>query len=122
RGAAELAAELLAESLGNRDPVPPAPTAMGVATGETQSVIQFGVGMSAHRAEEPLPRGGAAITEGGRVSFGTYFNAFPASYWRRWTTVDSVTLRIRLAGGSKVGVDRGTARGFSPPVESIHAQ
>ena len=31
RGAAELAAELLAESLGNRDPVPPAPTAMGVA-------------------------------------------------------------------------------------------
>ena len=27
RGAAELAAELLAESLGNRDPAPPAPTA-----------------------------------------------------------------------------------------------
>src|SRR5881394_3104863 len=44
RGAAELAAELLAESLGNRDPVPPSPTAIGVATGETQSVIRFGVG------------------------------------------------------------------------------
>ena len=68
RGAAELAAELLAESLGNRDPVPPAPTAMGVATGETQSVIRFGVGLPAHPAEEILPRRSAAISEGGRVS------------------------------------------------------
>src|SRR5204863_7993921 len=69
RGAAELAAELLAESLGNNDPVPPAPTAMGVATGETQSVIRFGVGLPAHPGEEILPRRSAAIAEGGRVSF-----------------------------------------------------
>ena len=55
RGAAELAAELLAESLGNRDPVPPAPTAMGVATGETQSVIRFGVGLPAHRRRRSCP-------------------------------------------------------------------
>ena len=64
----------------------------------TQSVIRFGVGAAAYPAEEILPRRSAAISEGGRVSFGTYFNAFPASYWRRWTTVDSVTLRIRVAG------------------------
>src|SRR5262245_1206573 len=25
-----------------------------------------------------------------RMTFGTYFNAFPASYWRRWTDVESV--------------------------------
>src|SRR5579871_2230028 len=98
RGAAELAAELLAESLGNRDPVPPAPTAMGVATGETQSVIRFGVGLPAHPAEEILPRRSAAIDAGGRVSFGTYFNAFPASYWRRWTTVDPDPQRHRVHG------------------------
>ena len=24
------------------------------------------------------------------VSFATYFNAFPASYWRRWTTLEAV--------------------------------
>ena len=28
---------------------------------------------------------------GERLSFGTYFNAFPASYWRRWTVVTEVT-------------------------------
>src|SRR5579863_8311526 len=77
RGAAELAAELLAESLGNRDPVPPAPTAMGVAIEDPQSVIRFGVGLPAHPAEEVLPRRSAAISAGGRVSFATYFNAFP---------------------------------------------
>jgi galactofuranosylgalactofuranosylrhamnosyl-N-acetylglucosaminyl-diphospho-decaprenol beta-1,5/1,6-galactofuranosyltransferase len=122
RGAAELAAELLAESLGNRDPVPPAPTAMGVATGETQSVIRFGVGLPAHPAEEILPRRSAAISEGGRVSFATYFNAFPASYWRRWTTLDSVTLRIRVAGECTIILYRSAAKGHSFPVETIHVE
>jgi galactofuranosylgalactofuranosylrhamnosyl-N-acetylglucosaminyl-diphospho-decaprenol beta-1,5/1,6-galactofuranosyltransferase len=119
RGAAELAAELLAESLGNRDPVPPAPTAMGVATGETQSVIQFGATLPGHPWEEILPRRSATIDAGGRVSFGTYFNAFPASYWRRWTTVDSVTLRLRVAGECMIVVYRSAAKGHSFPVETI---
>src|SRR5215475_13411575 len=122
RGAAELAAELLAESLGNRDPVPPAPTAIGVATGETQSVIRFGVGLPADAAEEILPRRSAAISEGGRVSFATYFNAFPASYWRRWTTLDSVTLRIRVAGECTIILYRSAAKGHSFPVETIYVE
>ena len=119
RGAAELAAELLAESLGNRDPVPPAPTAMGVASGETQSVIRFGADLPGHPWEEILPRRGATITAGGRVSFGTYFNAFPASYWRRWTSVDSVTLRLRIAGECTIILYRSAAKGHSFPVETI---
>src|ERR1700744_3101301 len=32
------------------------------------------------------------------VSFATYFNAFPASYWRRWSTCSSVVLRAELTG------------------------
>ena len=28
------------------------------------------------------------------VSFATYFNAFPASYWRRWSICKSVVLRV----------------------------
>src|SRR3984893_14711137 len=32
------------------------------------------------------------------VSFATYFNAFPASSWRRWTTGTSVVLRTELIG------------------------
>ncbi|WP_051706818.1 glycosyltransferase [Nocardioides aequoreus] len=46
-----------------------------------------------------------------RVTLGTYFNAFPASYWRRWTDVDSVRLRLRVRGTGNVVIYRSTARG-----------
>src|SRR5882672_5712285 len=29
------------------------------------------------------------VAPSSEVSFASYFNAFPASYWRRWTTLDS---------------------------------
>src|SRR5690606_2445130 len=44
-------------------------------------------------------------------SFGTYFNAFPAGYWRRWTAVRSLRLRIRTSGAGHLVVMRSTARG-----------
>src|SRR5271157_4512031 len=50
------------------------------------------------------------------VSFATYFNAFPASYWRRWTTLESVTLRIRVAGECTIILYRSAAKGHSFPV------
>ena len=54
------------------------------------------------------------IPQGQRLSFGTYFNAFPASYWRRWTVVSEVTLTIRLRGrGATVTVYRSMANGRS---------
>ena len=34
------------------------------------------------------------------VSFATYFNAFPASYWRRWTSVDAVTIPLAIKSRS----------------------
>ena len=34
------------------------------------------------------------VRSGERLSFGTYFNAFPASYWRRWTVVSDVRLPV----------------------------
>jgi galactofuranosylgalactofuranosylrhamnosyl-N-acetylglucosaminyl-diphospho-decaprenol beta-1,5/1,6-galactofuranosyltransferase len=45
------------------------------------------------------------------VSFATYFNAFPASYWRRWSTVESVVLRVELTGSARVDVYRSKATG-----------
>ena len=45
------------------------------------------------------------------VSFATYFNAFPASYWRRWTTCTSVVLRTELTGRGRVDVYRTKATG-----------
>src|ERR1700753_1552863 len=45
------------------------------------------------------------------VSFATYFNAFPASYWRRWTTCTSVGLRAELSGAGRIDVYRTQAPG-----------
>jgi galactofuranosylgalactofuranosylrhamnosyl-N-acetylglucosaminyl-diphospho-decaprenol beta-1,5/1,6-galactofuranosyltransferase len=45
------------------------------------------------------------------VSFATYFNAFPASYWRRWSTLESVVLRVEITGSARVDVYRSKATG-----------
>jgi galactofuranosylgalactofuranosylrhamnosyl-N-acetylglucosaminyl-diphospho-decaprenol beta-1,5/1,6-galactofuranosyltransferase len=44
-----------------------------------------------------------------RVSFASYFNAFPASYWKRWTRVEHVTLQLRARGAGRVEVYRSTS-------------
>src|SRR6516225_4437919 len=51
------------------------------------------------------------------VSFSTYFNAFPASYWRRWSTLTSVVLRAELTGTGRVDVYRTKASGARILVE-----
>ena len=59
------------------------------------------------------------ILSGQRLSFGTYFNAFPASYWRRWSIVEDVTLHLTLRGqGATATVYRSTANGRSQRVDS----
>jgi len=121
RGAAELAAEIATEQLTGRKAAGAGSVPVAnAAVGEAQSVIRFGADVPGYLAESAGPRRSAVISEGRRVSFATYFNAFPASYWRRWSTLDSVTLRIRLAGESTIVLYRSTARGFSYPVETIN--
>jgi galactofuranosylgalactofuranosylrhamnosyl-N-acetylglucosaminyl-diphospho-decaprenol beta-1,5/1,6-galactofuranosyltransferase len=51
------------------------------------------------------------------VSFATYFNAFPASYWRRWTTCTSAVLRAELTGAGRVDLYRTKATGARIYVE-----
>ncbi len=59
------------------------------------------------------------IEDGERISTGTYFNGFAASYWRRWTVVTEVTLDITLTGpGATVTVYRSMANGRSQRVDS----
>ncbi|MFE7631208.1 glycosyltransferase [Kocuria sp. NPDC057446] len=53
------------------------------------------------------------------VSFATYFNAFPASYWRHNTHLREVVLRVRTTGLGSVNVHSSNARGESVPV-SVH--
>ncbi|MDQ0755754.1 hypothetical protein QFZ61_001741 [Arthrobacter sp. B3I4] len=54
-----------------------------------------------------------------RVSFGTYFNAFPASYWRAHTDVAAVRLTVAVDAPATVVISRSTSRGTSNRVESI---
>nr|WP_277350848.1 glycosyltransferase [Rhodococcus sp. HNM0569] len=58
-----------------------------------------------------LSRTSVAIGAESEASFCTYFNAFPASYWRRWTTLDSVVLRLSMSGHCRVDVYRSKADG-----------
>ncbi|WP_034647227.1 glycosyltransferase [Corynebacterium sputi] len=48
----------------------------------------------------------AVIPSGDEVSFETYFNAFPASYWRRWTQLTEVVLRVELTGVARLDLYR----------------
>ena len=58
------------------------------------------------------------VKSGERLSFGTYFNAFPASYWRRWTVVSDVRLTVDVSGrGATVVVYRSMANGRSQRVD-----
>jgi galactofuranosylgalactofuranosylrhamnosyl-N-acetylglucosaminyl-diphospho-decaprenol beta-1,5/1,6-galactofuranosyltransferase len=46
-----------------------------------------------------------------QLSFATYFNAFPASYWKRWTRVEEVALRLSVRGAGRVDLYRSKSTG-----------
>jgi galactofuranosylgalactofuranosylrhamnosyl-N-acetylglucosaminyl-diphospho-decaprenol beta-1,5/1,6-galactofuranosyltransferase len=56
-------------------------------------------------------RSDVTVAAGNEISFATYFNAFPASYWRRWTVLKNVILGIRVSGPGRVDVYRSKADG-----------
>ena len=56
-------------------------------------------------------RAEAIVAAGNEVSFATYFNAFPASYWRRWTVLKNVVLAMEVSGPGRVDVYRSKADG-----------
>jgi galactofuranosylgalactofuranosylrhamnosyl-N-acetylglucosaminyl-diphospho-decaprenol beta-1,5/1,6-galactofuranosyltransferase len=69
--------------------------------------------------DQIVDRHAIRILKGDRLSFGSYFNAFPASYWRRWSIVDQVRLTVDLSGtGASVTVYRSMANGRSQRVDS----
>ncbi len=58
-----------------------------------------------------ITHGGALARSDHRLTFGTYFNAFPASYWRRWTNLATVKLLVTATGQGTIFVYRSTAKG-----------
>ncbi|MFI0450836.1 glycosyltransferase [Actinomadura sp. 6N118] len=69
---------------------------------------------------EIVGRRSIVVPSGARVSFCSYFNAFPASYWRRWSTLEEVTLRLRLSGEATVLIYRSTGKGHLERIKSLH--
>lgn len=53
------------------------------------------------------------------VSLCTFFNAFPGSYWQRWTTVRTVRFSAELSGEGTVILMKSNARGLASPVATI---
>jgi len=56
------------------------------------------------------------LNDRGHMSGCTFFNAFPASYWRRWTAAKTVRFTVSIVGNAKISVFRSTGRGLIYPV------
>ena len=61
--------------------------------------------------DDLLSRHSIRVRAGEQLSLGTYFNAFPASYWRRWTQLRDIRLVVETAGHGSVAVYKSNARG-----------
>jgi galactofuranosylgalactofuranosylrhamnosyl-N-acetylglucosaminyl-diphospho-decaprenol beta-1,5/1,6-galactofuranosyltransferase len=56
-------------------------------------------------------RRAVTVPKSAKVSFASYFNAFPASYWKRWTVVEDVVLRMSVRGSGRIDVYRSKPSG-----------
>lgn len=56
-------------------------------------------------------RRAVTVPTSAKVSFASYFNAFPASYWKRWTVIEDVVLRMTVRGAGRIDVYRSKANG-----------
>src|SRR3954471_9604432 len=70
------------------------------------------------RTARILGRHSLALPRGRRLSFCTYFNAFPAAYWRRWSVVEEVSLRVTVRGRASVIVYRSNGKGNAQRVKT----
>lgn len=59
------------------------------------------------------------VLEGGRTSLCTFFNAFPAGYWRRWTRVRTVRFEAQVRGKGRIVLYRSNGRGLFTQVGEI---
>jgi galactofuranosylgalactofuranosylrhamnosyl-N-acetylglucosaminyl-diphospho-decaprenol beta-1,5/1,6-galactofuranosyltransferase len=61
--------------------------------------------------DDVISRHAIKVRAGEQLSLGTYFNAFPAGYWRRWTEVREVRLVVETRGHGTISVYKSNARG-----------
>jgi galactofuranosylgalactofuranosylrhamnosyl-N-acetylglucosaminyl-diphospho-decaprenol beta-1,5/1,6-galactofuranosyltransferase len=85
-----------------------------------QKLQMFSSGSREAHFEDLLTRHSMRVRSGEQISFGTYFNAFPASYWRRWTSVRDIRLTVNTQGTGTVTVYKSNARGSVQRVDGMH--
>ncbi|SJN30653.1 Galactofuranosyl transferase [Microbacterium esteraromaticum] len=90
------------------------------AAPETWSVIDEEPVRVSNRAHlgNILGRNRARVVSGRRVSLGTYFNAFPASYWQHWTSVRQITLTVHTSGPATVLIYRSNGAGVRQRIDT----
>jgi galactofuranosylgalactofuranosylrhamnosyl-N-acetylglucosaminyl-diphospho-decaprenol beta-1,5/1,6-galactofuranosyltransferase len=89
------------------------------ADGDGTSTAQLLAAPRRQHPEDVLDRRRMRVQPGARISFGSYLNAFPASYWQRWTVLDEVELHVRVTGPATVLVMRSTASGSVERVQAL---
>ncbi len=86
------------------------PPAGGVTAPDTGDVdIEVTLANPNARRVRALSRTSVGVPAQTEVSFAAYFNAFPASYWRRWTALRTLHLRLDVEGAGRVDVYRSKA-------------
>lgn len=95
------------------------PSEDGVVIDRSRDADPSAGGAMASDFEIDASSGYVTVRRKGHLTFSTYFNAFPASYWRRWTDFESVRLVATLRGAGHFVVHRSTAKGHSVRVESV---
>ncbi len=80
-------------------------------TDETGRGFTLTVSADAGRRLRVTSRTTVVLPPQSEVSFGAYFNALAAGYWRRWSILTEVHLRLSLEGTGRVDVYRSKADG-----------
>ncbi|WP_103382001.1 glycosyltransferase [Pseudonocardia dioxanivorans] len=79
--------------------------------GDPTQPVSLTLGHRGQRRLRVVSRTSAVVPAGSEVSFGAYFNGFAAGYWRRWSILTEVHLRLTLEGAGRVEVYRTKADG-----------
>jgi galactofuranosylgalactofuranosylrhamnosyl-N-acetylglucosaminyl-diphospho-decaprenol beta-1,5/1,6-galactofuranosyltransferase len=78
---------------------------------EDSRPITLTVSSAGGRRTRVTSRTTAVVPGQTEVSFGSYFNGFAAGYWRAWSTLTAVSLKLDVEGSGRVDVYRTKADG-----------
>src|SRR6185295_5333257 len=79
--------------------------------GAREKPMVLSLSQATGRALRVTSRTSAVLPALSEVSFGAYFNGFAAGYWRHWSILTEIRLKLSLSGEGRVDVYRTKADG-----------